>query len=70
MFITISNVWDRSWRDEWNTHVNAASEAFVEGMNEVEIRLLFFFASLDLFISRVPYEEGFYFSITEVSVRS
>ena len=39
-----------------------ASEAFVEGVNAVES---YFFASLDLFISRVPYE-GFYFSITEV----
>ena len=41
-----------------------ASEEFVEGMNAVDTGT--FFPSLDLFISRVPYEEDFYFSITEV----
>jgi hypothetical protein len=44
-----------------------ACEVFVERMNEVDTVT---FASPDLFISRVPYEEGFYFSSAEVFLYS
>jgi hypothetical protein len=46
MFITMENVWDRSWRDEWNTRVLLpvyfpTIEAFVEGMNAVDTGTFF-----------------------------